>query len=326
MNPATSKTVIYAALAGNFLISLIKFTAASVTGSAAMLSEAIHSLVDTGNQILLLYGLKRAARPPSSSHPFGYGLQLYFWTFVVAIMIFGVGAGVSIWEGIEKVTEPHIIEAPIVNYIVLGLALIFEGIVWLVALNAFRKVKGTMGWMEAIHGSKDPTLFTVLFEDTAAMLGLLVALGGLILSQTLNMPIFDGIASIAIGLILAATASFLAYESMSLLTGEGVSEKIRDSIEDIAAAESGVNRANEVLTMHFGPNEVLCALSLDFDDHRTAADVENAVTRIEKKIKAAHPEVIRIFIEAQSFEAHVKNMPEIIDDDEDEEDDVEKEG
>lgn len=308
MAQSSSKLVIHAALGGNLLIAATKFAAAGYTGSAAMLSEGIHSTVDSGNQLLLLYGLKRAARPATPDHPFGHGLQLYFWAFVVAIMIFGVGAGVSILEGIDKIRRPHPVENAIVNYVVLALALVFEGAVWLTALREFRKVKGTQGWLQSVRRSKDPALFTVLFEDTAAMLGLIVALVGIALAQALDLPRLDGVASLAIGLILALTAGFLAYECQSLLTGEGASPEVRASIGRIAIAEPGVLRPNEVLTMHFGPQDVLVALSLDFEDRLSSSDVELAVTNIERRIKAAHPEVTRVFVEAQSLEAHRRNL------------------
>ncbi len=299
-----SKGVVYAALAGNAAIAVTKFAAASFTGSSAMLSEAIHSTVDTGNQLLLLYGLRRAARPADPDHPFGYGLQLYFWAFVVAILIFGLGAGLSIYEGVAKVRAPHPVESAWINYVVLTLGLVFEGAVWVVAFRAFKAEKGKRGWIQAVRASKDPTVFTVLFEDSAAMLGLLAALLGVYLSQQLDMPVLDGVASIVIGLILAATAAFLAYECQSLLTGEGVAPEVRADLRRIAAAQPGVGRLNEVLTMHFGPRDVLVALSLDFDDTLSAAEVEAAVSAIERNIKAAHPEVTRMFVEAQDFHAH----------------------
>lgn len=311
MARSSSKTVIYAALAGNLLVAAIKFVAAAYTGSAAMLSEAIHSTVDTGNQMLLLLGIRRAARPATPGHPFGHGLQLYFWTFVVAVMIFGVGAGVSILEGIDKIKSPHSIHSPWINYIVLSLALILEGVVWLLALRAFHATKGERGWLEAVRQSKDPTVFAVLFEDTAAMLGLLVAITGIWLSQALDMPVLDGIASIIIGILLAGTAGFLAWECQSLLTGEGASPQVQASIRAIAMTESAVIRPNEVLTMHFGPEDVLVALSLDFDDRQTAAEVEKAVSRIECRIKATHPEVTRIFVEAQDGKAHMRTQQSI---------------
>jgi cation diffusion facilitator family transporter len=308
MARTSSKTVIYSALAGNLLVAATKFGAAAFTGSAAMLSEAIHSSVDTGNQLLLLLGIRRASRPATAAHPFGHGLQLYFWTFVVAVLIFGVGAGVSILEGIDKIRSPHPVENAWVNYVVLGLALVFEGAVWLVALRAFRNTKAGRGWLEAVRESKDPTVFTVLFEDTAAMLGLLVALAGIWLSQALNRPVLDGVASLVIGTILAGTAAFLAWECQSLLTGEGVAPEVRASIQEIAMSEPAVVRPNDVLTMHFGPQDVLVAISLDFQDQRTAADVEGAVTRIKRRIKAAHPEVTRVFVEAQDRDAHTQSQ------------------
>lgn len=299
-----SKRVILAALGGNALIAATKFAAAWYTGSAAMLSEAIHSLVDTGNQILLLHGMRQAAKPASSAHPFGHGLQLYFWAFVVAILIFGLGAGLSILEGIAKIRAPHPVTNAYVNYIVLGLGILFEGGVWLVALREFRKNKGARSLLSAVRGSKDPTVFTVLFEDTAALLGLIVALGGIALGQALELPVLDGVASLLIGIILAFTATFLAYECQSLLTGEGVDPVVRQSIRRIALAETGIIGVNELLTMHFGPQDVLVTLSLDFEDQLLAGRVEGIVSRIEERIKAAHPEVTRVFIEAQSFAAH----------------------
>ena len=302
-----SRVVIFAALAGNTAIALTKFVAAGLTGSAAMLSEAIHSLVDTGNQLLLLYGLRRASRPASPDHPFGHGLQLYFWAFVVAVLIFGLGAAVSIMQGIDKILNPHPIQDAWINYAVLGLAIVFEGLVWIVALRAFRAEKGTRGWVAAIRFSKDPTTFTVLFEDTAALLGLFVAFAGIWLSRTLAMPVLDGLASVLIGAILAGTALFLAYECQSLLTGEGVDPETREALMKIAAAEPGVDRVNELLTMHFGPDDVLVAMSLDFTDSLPASNVEVAVTSIEKSIKSAHPEVSRVFVEAQSFDAHLRS-------------------
>ena len=299
----SSKTVIFAALAGNAAIAVTKFVAAGFTGSAAMLSEAIHSVVDTGNQLLLLHGLRRAARPPDARHPFGYGLQLYFYTFVVAVLIFGLGAVISILHGIEKIRHPEPVQNAWVNYLVLGVAVLFEGGVWLVALKSFNQERAGRGWLSAVRSSKDPTVFTVLFEDTAALLGLIAALLGVFLSDRLHMPVLDGVASVVVGVILSLTAFFLAYESQSLLTGEAASHETRIGINRIARAEPGVVGLNQALTMHFGPNDVLVALSLDFDDALAAGEVERTVTRIERAIKQAHPDVTRVFIEAQSFDA-----------------------
>jgi cation diffusion facilitator family transporter len=299
----TSKTVIYAALAGNTAIALIKFAAAAFTGSAAMLSEAIHSVVDTGNQLLLLFGLRRAAKPADARHPFGYGLQLYFYTFVVAVMVFGVGAVVAFLQGLQKVRHPEPVEHAWVNYLILGAGMLFEGAVWLVALRAFNRQRGGRSMFAEIRFSKDPTVFTVLFEDTAALAGLAVAFVGVLLSQLLHAPVLDGVASLLIGSILAVTAFFLAFESQSLLTGEAASHETRVGINRIARAEPGVVGLNQARTMHFGPNEVLVALSLDFDDSLPAGEVERIVTRIERKLRDAYPEVGQVFVEAQSFAA-----------------------
>lgn len=299
-----SKRAIYAALVGNSLIAVTKFGASAYTGSSAMLSEAVHSLVDTGNQWLLLYGMKRSKRPADREHPFGYGMEEYFWAFIVAILIFGLGAGISFYEGLKRVMEPHEVGSPYVNYIVLGLAILFEGASWLVAFREFRKGAGKRGWMAEIRHSKDPTKFTVLFEDTAAILGLVVALIGIGLAQYLHMPVLDGAASIVIGLILAATATLLAHECKGLLIGEAASPAVIMSIRKAASAQDGVDSVNEVLTMHLGPEDILANLSLDFADGLSAEQVEATISGLEQAIKAEHPQVKRIFIEAQSAEAH----------------------
>jgi len=298
-----SLRVILAAIAGNVAIAISKFIAALITGSAAMYSEAIHSTVDTGNELLLLLGMRRADRPADAEHPFGYGLQLYFWVFVVAVMIFGLGALVAFYEGVEKILHPEPARFVVVNYIVLGASLIFEAGSWFVAFREFRQQRGRLGWLEAVRRSKDPTVFTVLFEDSAALIGLVIALTGILLAQILDMPRLDGVASLGIAAVLAATAAFLALESQSLLTGEAVYPEVRAEIERIAKGALGVVGINQVLTMHFGPHEVLAALSLDFDDKRSAADVEAAVVRIEREIKASFPEVTRVFVEAKDRSA-----------------------
>jgi len=300
-----SKKVIFAALAGNSLIAVTKFGAAAYTGSSAMLSEAIHSLVDTGNQGLLLYGLKRSKKPADERHPFGYGMELYFWTFLVAILIFAVGAGVSIYEGIEKIRYPHPVSNVFITYIVLGAAMVFEAFAWLIAFKEFRKSKGERGWLEAVRVSKDPLVFTVLFEDTAAMLGLIVAFVGIALGDWLQIPVLDGVASVVIGLILAATAMILAYECKGLLVGEAAVPEVRQSVRAMARAHAGVNSVNELLTMHLGPQDILLNISLDMAPELTAVDVEEAVSQLERLIKEAHPEIRRVFVEIQDREAHL---------------------
>lgn len=304
MSSHASKKVIYAALAGNGAIAATKFAAALFTGSAAMMSEAVHSLVDTGNQGLLLFGLRRAARPASPSHPFGHGLELYFWTFVVAILIFGLGAVLSVARGVEHIRHPEPITDAWVNYLVLGASIVFEGASQWVAVKEFNAQRGERGWLQEIRSSKDPTVFTVLFENSAAVLGLFIALAGVFASERLGMPVLDGYASVAIGVVLALTAAFLAFESYSLLTGESVDPVTRQGISDLAARSPEVERVNQLLTMHFGPSEVLAALSLDFRDDLTAGQVEATVAALDAAIKAAYPEVRRVFIEAKSFDAH----------------------
>ncbi|MBL4800470.1 MAG: cation transporter [Emcibacter sp.] len=300
MSAHGSKKVIYAALIGNFLIAITKSAAAVFTNSSAMLSESIHSIVDCGNQGLLLYGIKKSKKPADKAHPFGYGMELYFWTFVVAILIFAVGAGVSLYEGITKVISPHPVTDIYINYIVLGFAVIFEGVAWFIAYKAFKASQTDPSLLTSILRSKDPTIFTVLFEDTAALLGLLTALIGLFLGELLGIPEFDGIASIVIGLILASTAILLAYESKGLLLGEAASEAVINTVQEIAIAKQEIIAINETLTMHMGPQDVLLNLSLDFKDDISAADVERAVSEMEREIKIRLPEITRIFIEAQS--------------------------
>jgi len=301
-----SLKVIFAALIGNALIAVTKFAAAAATGSSAMLSEAIHSLVDTGNQLLMLHGLKRSKRPADDQHPFGYGMEVYFWSFVVAIMVFAVGAGVSMYEGVTKIIEPHPVRNVVVNYVVLGVAVVFEAGAWWIAFREFGRSKGRMGIMEAVSRSKDPTIFTVLFEDTAALLGLVVAFIGIFLADYLNMPILDGVASVVIGLILALTATLLAYETKGLLIGEAAHPRVVEGVRRIAQAQETVDGVNEVLTMHLGPADVLLNLSLDFDDHRSADDVERAISDMERRIKKQFPEITRVFIEAQALDQHLR--------------------
>ena len=300
MTSGASRRVIYAALVGNLLVALTKFIAVVVTGSSAMLSEGVHSLVDSGNEVLLLYGLRRAARPPDARHPLGHGRELYFWSFVVALLIFAVGAGISLYEGITHVLHPRPITHPIVNYVVLGLALLFEGGSWWVVVREFRRAKGQLGYFEAARASKDPPGFMILFEDTAALLGLLMALGGTAAAHLLHAPILDGVASLAIGVLLGAVALFLAQESKALLIGEGASPDVVASIAQIARAEPGVEHANALLTVHLGPRQVVAALSIDFADEISAGQVERIVARIEDRIRRRHPEIVTIFIKPQS--------------------------
>ena len=299
-----SKKVILAGVTANFLIAIAKFVASGITGSAAMFSEGIHSAVDTGNQLLLLYGLGRSSRPADDKHPFGYSMELYFWSFVVAILIFAVGAGVSIYEGVHKVMDPHVITDPTTNYIVLGIAFVIEGFAWWVAFKEFNRLRGDKGMFEAIRTTKDPAVMAVLLEDTAAMLGLMIAFVGIYLGQILNMPMLDGLASIGIGVILAVVATILAVETKALLIGESADQGLIQHVRGLANDNANVDSINEVLTMHLGPEDILLNLSLDFRSGLSTDEVEHTVSELESRIKGDHPEVRRIFIEAQSFMAH----------------------
>ncbi|MCP4335842.1 MAG: cation transporter [Gammaproteobacteria bacterium] len=294
-----SKLVIIAALIGNSLISITKFVAASITGSSAMMSEGIHSLVDTGNQILLLYGMKRATKPADDDFPFGYGKEIYFWSFIVAILIFALGGGISIYQGIQHVQHPEPIANALVNYIVLGLALVFEGAAWYFAFREFSRVKGRWGYLEAIQRAKDPSIFVVLFEDSAAMLGLLVAFVGVWLSEATGILMFDGIASIIIGLILLGTSVWLAYETKGLLIGESANQSVIQGIRDSLRGKANINHVNEILTMHMGPDFILANISVDFDDKITAKQVEADIAAIDRSIKQEYPQIKRVFIEAE---------------------------
>lgn len=294
-----SRKVIFAALIGNTLIAITKFAAAAFTGSSAMLSEGIHSLVDTGNQGLLLYGLKRAKRPPDRQFPFGHGKEVYFWSFIVAILIFAVGAGISIYEGVHQVMDPHAITDPVINYAVLALAMVFEGIAWTYAFVEFNKTRGNLGYFEAVRNGKDPTLFVVLFEDTAAMLGLIIAFAGVALAHSTGIVYFDGIASILIGVVLAGTAAWLAYETKGLLIGESAGRHVIEGIRKLVLDFREVMHINEILTMHMGPDFVLLNLAVKFSDEATALELEITISRIEKQIKREYPLVKRVFVEAE---------------------------
>lgn len=301
--PATSShKVVYAALAGNFLIAIAKFTAAAFSGSSAMLSEGVHSLVDTTNELLLLYGLHRASKPPDRTHPFGHGRELYFWSFIVALLVLAMGAGVSFYEGIAHIRHPTMVEHPLINYLVLAVSFLFEGISWSLALREFRARKGRLGYFEAFRLSKDPTTFTVLLEDSAALLGLLVAALALAGAQLFQLPALDGIGSLGIGCILTVSAMLLARETKGLLIGETAHPIVSDSILAVAAGDEGVRSANGVLTVQMGPNQVVAALSAEFEDRLTTPEIEACISRIEKQAKAAHPEIISLFIKPQTAE------------------------
>ncbi len=308
MASGSSQTVIIAALVGNGAIACTKFAASVFTGSSAMLSEAIHSLVDTGNQGLLLYGLRKSKRPADKAHPFGYGRELYFWAFVVALLIFSIGAGVSLYEGIHKVRHPQPVTSPVVNYVVLALAMVFEGVAFFLAAREFNRRRGKIPIWRAVRQSKDPGLFTVLFEDAAAMAGLVIAFTGLLAAEYFELPWMDGAASIGIGLLLAGVAIFLCFETKGLLIGEAVSDEFAASLKSVIHASVAVNQINELRTMHMGPEDVLVAVSLDVRDDMDTGTLEDAIYALEQDIRNTHPEVKRLFIEIQSGEHHTEQV------------------
>lgn len=303
-----SRLVVIAALLGNAAIAVTKFIAAAFTGSSAMLAEAVHSTVDTGNQVLLLFGLHRSARPADGRHQFGHGMELYFWAFVVAILLFGLGAGVAIYEGILKLIDPHPIRDAGWNYAVLIAAMVFESLSFYAAWREFSRVRGKAPVLRALRQSKDPALFTVIFEDSAALLGLVIALAGIFAADRLGLLWADGAATLAIGLMLAVAAVLLAIETKSLLIGEAASPSLIRDIISMAERASFVDSVNEVRTMHFGPAEILVNLSVDAPDMMTAGEVERGVASLEDQLKKRHPEISRVFIEIQSAAENAREI------------------
>ena len=298
----TSKTAVYGALAGNLLVALTKFVAAAVTGSSSMLSEGVHSLVDTGNEVLLLHGYRRSARKPDPTHPLGYGRELYFWSFMVALLLFTAGAGASIYEGVAHIRSPEPITHVVVNYVVLVLSFLFEAISWWVAFKNFRTTTDDRGYWQAVRDSKDPPAFMVLFEDTAALIGLAIAAAGVFSADTLDMPQLDGLASILIGFVLAITAILVARECKELLIGERASERVRDSIAALARSEPGVDEASGIFTVHLAPEQIVAALNLEFDDDLRTPQIEHSVMSLEQRVRDRHPEVVALFVKPKARE------------------------
>ncbi|HEY9771235.1 MAG TPA: cation diffusion facilitator family transporter [Coleofasciculaceae cyanobacterium] len=302
----SAKKTIYVAMAANFAIAVTKFIAASITGSSAMLSEGIHSVVDTGNELLLLLGLRLSKKPADDSHPFGYGHELYFWTLIVSLFIFAIGGGMSIYEGINHLQQPEPLTDPFWNYVVLGLAVIFDGYSWNIALQQFLANKNEDSFWTAIRASKDPTIFAILYEDTAALIGLFVAFLGVFSGHLLDNVYLDGVASIAIGVILCGVAILLATESKGLLIGEGATPETVVSIRKITNGDPSVEKVIKVLTLHFGPQEILLNLEIKFVDNLETEELAIAVERLENSISSQHSEIQNIFIEAKSISAKRK--------------------
>ena len=303
-----SRTAVWAALIGNILVAVTKSMAAAFTGSSAMMSEAVHSIVDTGNEVLLLYGMRVAKKKADRDHPAGYGRELYFWSFIVALLVFALGAGVSMFQGVHRVISPQAIESPIVSEIVLAASFLFEGYSWTVSLRQFAKVKGELGYYQAFVKSKDPPLFMVLFEDSAALIGIVIAAAGTVLAAHFDMPLADGISSILIGLVLACTSTLLARESKSLLIGERADSRLIQSILEIANSACGSSRANGVLTIQMAPDQIMAAMSFEFDDGLNAPQIEQLIADIERRIHDAHPEVTSLFIKPQNPQQYTQTV------------------
>ena len=295
-----SKLAIYGAIGANIAIAVTKFTVAGITGSSAMLSEGVHSAVDTFNGLLLLVGIRLSQRPATPEHPFGHGKELYFWSLIVAVLIFGLGGGVSFFEGVQHIRHPEPMRDPTWNYVVLAAAALFEGISFSIALRQFLKQAGATPFWEAIHRSKDPTIYTVLAEDGAALAGLTIAAVGIALSHSLDMPALDGAASVLIGLLLAGVAMLLTWESRSLLIGEGIRPETAQAIRDLALAQPSVRDVGRVLSMYVGPDDVLVTMDLDFDTGTDAAEAAAAIGNVERQVRERFPMIRRLFIESGS--------------------------
>ena len=296
----TSTRTLVIALAANLGIAVSKFVAAGITGSSAMLTEGVHSVVDCTNQLLLMWGRHAAKRPPDAFHPFGYGRELYFWSFVVAVMVFALGAGVSIYEGILHIAHPEPAVSPLVAFGVLLVAFLLEGWSTLEAYQDFRRSKGSLSWFQAIRRSKDPPAFIVLLENGAAMAGIIAAAIGLALSLWTRDPFYDGAASVVIGVILAVTSFLLAYESKALLIGEAADPEMVAALREMVQSRKGFTAVGQVLTVHSSPDQVTAMLSVDFDDNITARDVEALVWGIEVDAAKRFPLVKRLYLRPRS--------------------------
>jgi cation diffusion facilitator family transporter len=307
---AGSSRAVWAALIGNLLVTATKAGAAAFTGSSAMLSEAVHSFVDTGNEVLLLYGMRVAKKKADRDHPAGYGRELYFWSIIVALLVFALGAGVSIFQGVARLRHPQPIENAIVSELVLAASFAFESYSWVVSVRQFSKVKGNLGWWQAFVRSKDPPLFMVVFEDSAALIGIVIAAAGTVLAAHFDMPMADAISSILIGLVLVCTSTLLARESKSLLIGEKADSRLIRSILDIANGACGSSHANGVLTIQLAPDQIMAAMSFEFDDALTAPQIEEMVADIERRIHEVHPEVTSLFIKPQNPQQYTRIVRE----------------
>ena len=298
----SSTRVLYVAIAANFAIALSKYAAAAITGSSAMLAEAFHSTADSCNELLLIFGIKRSARPPDELHPFGHGKELYFWSLVVAIVIFGLGGGFSLHDGISRLLHPTTTTKPVWNYIILGIAFLFEGYSWLVARRELiARQRHHQSLWQVIRSSKDPTVFTVFLEDSGALIGIVIAFLGIGLGQILHNPYCDPGASVVIGLVLVAVAVLLANESRELLLGERAHRGQIQRVKKLIRSEPSVEEVGDLFTMQLGPEQVLLAVALRFNVNLRVKELETTIDRLEQDIRRQEPEIKRIFIEAESL-------------------------
>lgn len=303
------KLTVYGALAANLGIAVAKFVAAGASGSSAMLSEGIHSVADSGNELLLLLGLHLRRRPPDRQHPYGHGKELYVWGFVVAIVLFAAGGGMSLYEGVQHVLSPRSVRDPIWNFAVLGVALLFEGTSLVIGVRQLDKRRRRLNRWQAFRASKDPAVFTVVGEDSAAVGGILIAFTTLLASWLFDVPVLDGIGSLVIGVLLSVVAGVLAYESRGLLLGESASRPLVDDLRRIVGEDAAVCRVGEPMTMQLGPDEILLNLDVDFRQELTMGELRDAVDRLEANIRRAHPRVTRIFLEARSLGSGKRRLP-----------------
>jgi cation diffusion facilitator family transporter len=294
---------VYAALTGNLLVGLTKFAAAAGTGSSAMLSEGFHSLVDTANEVLLLYGQNRAKAPPDAQHPLGHGRELYFWSFVVAVLIFALGAGLSLYDGLAQILRPTPIRNVTVTYIVYAAAFLIESVTWWIGFKNFRRACGSSPFWQAVRQSKDPPALIVLFEDTADVLGIVIAAVGTAISVALHSPLADGIASLGIGALLALTAALLARESKGLLIGEPADAQTMTLIRETLAKDRAVAKTGNVLTVHLSPDQIFAAATADFKPSIKVGELEKAILRIEREIKARDSRVIALYVKPVAMHA-----------------------
>lgn len=304
---AESKASIYGALISNTAIAIIKFIAAFFSGSSAMLSEGIHSVVDTSNELLLLLGINRSKRPPDKQHPFGHGQELYFWSLIVSILIFGLGGGMSVYEGVTHILNPHPMVDALWNYIVLGSALVFEGISIYIAIRDFLKHGNKGNFWKKLQNSKDPGFFIVIYEDAADIAGLLIALGGVILSDYFNSPLIDGIASVLIGLVLTVIAIIMIIESYNLLIGESAGIELVNETEKLVREDEDVHEVQTPLTVQLSPDEVFLALNVEFNKEMTGSQIVESINRLEKMMRNRFPQIKQIYVEAGNLSKKKKD-------------------